>query len=452
MGASSLKTCAHIYFLLAIIFFASGRSAFSEDGGENTFYIDANRTESMEEEDLENTISPDQETSVVDSMDKNYLYPVANHAGASDQPGDIGSFLKKGKVPKYIRININGYNVRKTPEFESAKTDNLDFKSEKGSLFAVTRVQPLEKGVAVGIYVGGEERWIYVPNWRKDDFQFCETEACYEVISKVLNILNSKPEVSAESETECVVPLAEETSIAKEIASIPLENIPVPKWRPPYTKKLDENIPSENRYYRPLRVTPLWERARSRDGKQLTRMARESLATYGRTLLAKTALRDQRSWCPNYSRLTSSEREEFWIHLLNGMAKYESDFDLSPAPYDEERSINVSRGRIKKNDYSMGFFALSYGGTEQRAYRNFCKFSWSRDKHKDVSDPSLTIHDPKKQMDCAVGILNHLVGQDGAIGGSVRGGARWWSVLRDSNVRGSRGIKSSLKRYRPCWG
>jgi len=44
---------------------------------------------------------------------------------------------------------------------------------------------------------------------------------------------------------------------------------------------------------------------------------------------------------------------------------------------------------------------------------------WRRDRNKDISDPSLTIYDPKIQMECAVTIMNKWVPRDGGVASTI---------------------------------
>jgi len=138
------------------------------------------------------------------------------------------------------------------------------------------------------------------------------------------------------------------------------------------------------------------------------------------------------------------------VHLMAGMARYESFFKPE-STFDEAGFRNLRTGRINPKTHSQGLFQLSYASAGQKAYRGFCKFNYQADKNKDISDPSLSIYDTKKQMDCAVGILNQWVKKDGAVGLSRdRGGARFWSTLRSTNPATAR-VRASLKRFSPCW-
>jgi uncharacterized FlgJ-related protein len=117
-------------------------------------------------------------------------------------PVDIGQYVESQRTPKYIRINT-GHNVRSTPEFESARKDNIDFQTVPGSYFAVSRVVPVEDGVATGIYWNGEERWVFVPWKRKQDFQFCESEACFADLKQGLDAIASGAQLDPTDLLQC---------------------------------------------------------------------------------------------------------------------------------------------------------------------------------------------------------------------------------------------------------
>lgn len=411
---------------------------------------------------------------------------------------DLNSYLVSGSLPRYIRINVAGYNIRNSPEFSHAKTDNIDFTTSRGAMFAVRKMIPLESGVAVNLFVDGQDRWVYVPNARRQDFQFCESEGCFSDLALVLKFLQDQ-KITAENLAECglaldaqgslIEPLKAETVAADYVAPVertpaelesinaaipndkrpvkveliasPADHItiiqkssprpepkPEPKAKPAPKPARAEPVASASR----PRVNMLWEAARGSDGRQWTAMLSKALDKFGQDMIRKNRLADQANWCPRYSSLTRGERKEFYAHLLNGFARYESGFKTN-LTFDEQTYTNPRSGSIRPDRYSQGLFQISYSSAAQRPYRNFCRFDYNKDKHKDISNSGLTIYDPKLQMECAVGILNYWVSKDGGIGfsraGDHRGGARFWSTLRDNSNK-SRLVRATLKRFKPC--
>jgi hypothetical protein len=196
---------------------------------------------------------------------------------------------------------------------------------------------------------------------------------------------------------------------------------------------------------------PVWENNTGEIGRRWTGQLSEALDRYGQGLLSRRSLGDAAEWCPNYGSLSANQRKEFWMHVFPAMARFESGYNPK-TNYDEKSGTNPRSGRINPHNYSQGLMQLSYASTSQRAYRNFCRFDYGRDRNKDLSDPTLTIYDTQKQLDCAVGIMNKWVSQDGRIGGpSNKGGARFWSTNRYSNPK-TRKVRELARRYGPCSG
>lgn len=417
---------------------------------------------------------------------------------------DLSAYLISGSVPRYIRINVAGYNIRTTPEFSYTKTDNIDFTTNRGGMFAVRKMIPLENGVAVNLFVDGADRWVYVPNRRRQDFQFCESEACMSDLAQVLKFLQDQ-KITAENLAECglsldaqgslieplkletvadnyaeasTTPVVERTPAELEViqAAIPEDKRPVktefvalpegkdaptPIFRPrPAAKPEKEEGQAQAREERaePVasasrpRVNMLWEASRRSDGKQWTSLLSKALDKYGQDMIRKTSLKDAANWCPRYNKLTAGERKEFYAHLINGFGFQESGFKTN-LTFDEKTYTNPRSGRIKPDRHSQGLFQISYTSAAQKAYKPACRFDYNKDKRKDISNSSLTIYDPKLQIECAVGILNYWVKKDGGVGfgkkGAHRGGARFWSTLR-TNSKKSKLVRATLKRFKPC--
>lgn len=418
-----------------------------------------------------------------------------------DTKTDLNSYLISGSLPRYMRINVAGYNIRTSPEFSYTKTDNIDFTTNRGAMFAVRKMIPLDNGVAVNLFVDGEDRWVYVPNARRQDFQFCESEGCFSDLAQVLKFLQDQ-KITPENLAECglsldaqgslIEPLKVETvseeaqaspavertpaeleviqaaipedkrPVKAEYVSLPTgKDIPVPKPNPrrqAEAKRAEAQPEARQERAEPVasasrpRVNMLWEASRRSDGKQWTSYLSKALDKYGQDMIRKTRLSDAAKWCPNYSKLSYGERKEFYAHLINAVGFQESGFKTN-LTFDEKTYTNPRSGRIKPDRYSQGLFQISYTSADQDAYKPACRFDYRRDKNKDISNSSLTIYDPKLQIECAVGILNHWVKKDGGLAfggkGAHRGGARFWSTLRTNSSK-SRLVRASMKRFKPC--
>lgn len=371
-------------------------------------------------------------------------------------PADLKTYINEGRTPNFIRINAAGAQILKSDDF--SKTDTLDFKSKGGELFNVKSVKPLERGASVEIDVSGQSRWVYVSHEHKDAFSVCESEACMSSLADGLDFLLHGSGVSVNQAETCGVSQGPEGLVLPPAAPAPVrEPVPLPPRRPV------QNPPARVG----LSVKPLWESSRNvsaAQGAQFTKLASDALDKYGQGLLGRGALNDARRFCPKFAGLTPAQKKEFFIHLMAGISRYESNFKLSTPVFDEDRykarakPYNIYRGPIKPGSYSMGLFQLSYSAAP--GYKPQCRIDYKKDRGKDISDPSLTIYDPQIQMECAVTILNKWVSEDGGIGwtqkqdrrGRTRfqGGANYWSTLRSTNPA-TQEVIDSLKRFGPCW-
>lgn len=374
-------------------------------------------------------------------------------------PSDLKTYLTNKKTPRYLRVNIAGYNVRSSTDFSPKRNDNIDFRTKGGDVFAVEAVQQMAYGAAVQVHVDDELRWVYVPFSKKEDFQFCESEACFNALADSLDFFLRGSSVQVDQARSCGVSAGPEGLVLPPAAPQPLrepDRIPMPRPRP---------NPGPGRPTT-VSVRPLWEVVKGAQGEAWTRMMGDALEKNGQGLLNQRNISDAASFCPNYSRLNPAQRKEFYIHLFNGIARYESNFKTSTPVFDEDRykartpPYNIYRGPIKPNSYSMGLFQQSYSAAP--GYKPACGIDYARDRGKDISDGSLTIYDPKIQMECAVAVMNKWVTKDGGIGltkdvydprtgrNRFRGGANYWSTLRSTNPA-SRELIGSLRRFTPCW-
>lgn len=152
--------------------------------------------------------------------------------------------------------------------------------------------------------------------------------------------------------------------------------------------------------------------------------------------LVKLSPVDIMSFCPSYSKQDEQGKLTAWMHLFAIMAKYESSYNpktyfMEPPPLGYE---------------SIGLFQLSY--EDQPNYPS-CNLNRAT---KNLEDGITNIR-------CAVTILSKLVTKDnriaGKVGGSWKGGARYWSVLRVTQNNGSsrpayEGILRHMKSVAVC--
>lgn len=127
---------------------------------------------------------------------------------------------------------------------------------------------------------------------------------------------------------------------------------------------------------------------------------------------------DASDFCPNYASLSREDRKAVWVQLISAMAVKESDLD--PTQTYVENFKDSSKNRVK----SRGLLQLSFESAQ--AYG--CEVSKPED-----------LHNSALNLRCGVKILDHWISQDGVIASkakdSWRGGARYWSVLRNPQKR-----------------
>ena len=189
--------------------------------------------------------------------------------------------------------------------------------------------------------------------------------------------------------------------------------------KPPVTPPTD---PSEI-------VRARWE-AKQRDGVAWSKHVFEQLPVLAPRLLANNPA-DIAQFCPAYSSLSATDKKNFWVYLISSMAELESGHD--PAVTYTEAFADVNGKRV----VSRGLLQISI--ESGNAYG--CAFKTEAE-----------LHDPERNLDCGLRILNKWVGNDGTLAGQKgtawQGGARYWSVLRKDPNLGK--IKAWNNALRMC--
>lgn len=159
-----------------------------------------------------------------------------------------------------------------------------------------------------------------------------------------------------------------------------------------------------------LGVEPLWK------GKGYSERAGIIIKEFG---LAELNPADIKNYFPGYAGASLLKRVEFWTFFLSCMATKESG--LNPATKFKE-SFSDSNG---KRVISRGLFQLSVESVN--GYKRF------------GIEPTATVnllHDPFYNLTSAMVILRRWIESDGVIASKTspwRGGARYWSVLRNNS-------------------
>lgn len=178
-------------------------------------------------------------------------------------------------------------------------------------------------------------------------------------------------------------------------------------------------------------ATPLWE-AKVSGSRDWSNHLYSEMDRLGQDLLDVVPA-DSATFCPNYKNLSYDERKKYWVYVMSVMTKFESSFKPNTS-YTED--FNDSSGR---KVISRGLLQISI----ESAKGYDCEV-------RDAQE----LHDPFKNLSCAVRILDRWVGRDGRIAGKVdskwRGGARYWAVMREADKTSYKTILSSSRALKMC--
>ena len=171
-------------------------------------------------------------------------------------------------------------------------------------------------------------------------------------------------------------------------------------------------------------------------GADLTRITLRELDAQPDNFLA-TNPKDYRQWCPAFKSLGREGRKAFYLALISGIARFESDFRAS-VKYLE------SGGHYSRGILQLGQLALSY----------------YPDSRCDVSGDPRQLHDISENLTCGVMLVSYWTQRDEHIAsngnkgdGDARyfGAARYWSTLREGR-RGYDQISAYTRALPICGG
>jgi hypothetical protein len=181
----------------------------------------------------------------------------------------------------------------------------------------------------------------------------------------------------------------------------------------------------------PKDVTPLWE-AKIKNSKEWSDYVYTKLDTLGDDLLDVIPA-DRATFCPKYSGMSYNQRKQYWTFMLSAMARFESNFNTN-SKYTED--FNDSNGKAVVSRGLLQISIESGNGYD-------CGLKTAQD-----------LHDPLQNLACGIRILNRWVARDGRIAGKVsgtwRGGARYWSVLREGDKTSYQSIMKWSKALSIC--
>lgn len=123
----------------------------------------------------------------------------------------------------------------------------------------------------------------------------------------------------------------------------------------------------------------------------------------------------------------------FWQSVFKGMITSESSWDRYSTYYEEKLADKNGNDKATGMRYlSEGYLQLSYSDTIY--YPFACHFDIAADKAKKEKDPSKTIFDIRKNIECGMYILDQLVKVKGTY---LFNAGHYWAVLKPENRRHS---------------
>lgn len=164
--------------------------------------------------------------------------------------------------------------------------------------------------------------------------------------------------------------------------------------------------------------------------KEWTKILAEAIDEHGKGLLVTSP-----SDASTYG-FKKDQAKEFYILLISSMARFESAFkpetiyrecNKSKCVYDGGCQYSSEYGYCMKSGSSVDGGIIISRGLMQLSYSSAKAYGCS------FLERPEDLHDVKKNLTCSVIVLNRWVVKDQAIGTSKKGGARYWSVLRESS-------------------
>lgn len=155
-----------------------------------------------------------------------------------------------------------------------------------------------------------------------------------------------------------------------------------------------------------------------RRSDEYTTFTGEHIDNYGQDLL-NTVPEDIDLYCPQYRDFSREQRRDFYISFISTVARFENNSFNPSLTFREDfpdstGNLVVSRGLLQVSlESSRGWGCPLRSANE--------------------------LHDASKNLECGVRILNGLMRRGNRlgsrVGGSWKGGAEYWSVLRSTHAR-----------------
>lgn len=220
--------------------------------------------------------------------------------------------------------------------------------------------------------------------------------------------------------------------------------VPLPRPRPQFLGETGYPHLDQARHDgQPLSLLPFWYKypwQKNTSPEAWTFQTVKALETHGKDLLEKVPA-DASMYCPRYEHLTREERMMFWTRLISLISERECSYDPSKTYKDVQVGPNV---------LSTGFLMLSLESAQMDVFD--C----------DMINEQKDLLNWRKNLVCAVRIMNYYVARDGVIAmntgdeskGEWRGLARYWGPFRDKRLGTSAGrtqLRKLISGQRAQW-
>lgn len=232
----------------------------------------------------------------------------------------------------------------------------------------------------------------------------------------------------------CSLILGCQTPLTNQVAEVPESHV---SREPEPSKPTDEEKPTE-------KLKLAWS-GKHPDADIWTASVLDSLILHGADLLESRPV-DASEFCPNFSSLNPTETRQFFAQFISIIAKHESRFN-SAVFYKECSSSSQTYGAKGKYFASEGKYCIpghkKDGGIAVSRGLLQISLESAQAYNCDLNEPE-ELHDPLRNISCAVRILNRFVPSErmsegkmrghgrlaGKVDSSWKGASAYWSVMR----------------------
>ncbi len=180
---------------------------------------------------------------------------------------------------------------------------------------------------------------------------------------------------------------------------------------------------------------------------ELRKLTVEAIDKFGKDLVSSLPA-DLADFCPPFQRLNEEQKKGFWVQLVSGIAREESNYKSLTSVVSSRVDPLTKRPMSKE-----GLLGLSY--YHERKYKRVapgaCDFNHEQDSNAEYSsvDERTSIQNPLNNINCGIGILNYHVKRDRLIASQLnnkfKGGAQVWSSLQNRDPRNR--IRALTRQY-----